>query len=127
MDVDVKISKKDFQTALQEFRGTEKYHRHTIRKDLFLLLTDGCQFVRENAGGGAYWLFDLILSWQMKLKKHRFQCWLVTKQEDGSFYIECSDGNHNFLIGQEVPYSDFPLDKLELWVVDGVALLPSEY
>jgi hypothetical protein len=48
-------------------------------------------------------------------------------QDDGSWYAECYDGNNNFIVGQEIPYSDFPIDSIELWIIDGVALLPSEY
>jgi hypothetical protein len=88
-------------------------------------LTDGCHFIRENAG--AYWLFDLILSWQMQLKGYEFQVWKLIKQGDGTWFIHCDDGNGKTLAGQEIPYSDFLLDQLELWLIDGVCLLPSEY
>jgi hypothetical protein len=123
----VKITKEEFQRTLLGFHGTEEYHRHALPNGMSLHLTDGCEFVRENAGEGAFWLFDIILSWQLKLRKHRFQVWKLKKQDDNSWFIECSDGNHNFIVGQEITYSDFPLDKFELWVIDGVALLPSEY
>jgi len=87
--------------------------------------TDGCQFVCEHAG--AYWLFDLILSWQMQLKEHKFQVWKLIKQGDGTWFMHCSDGNGKTLAGQEIAYSDFPLDQFEVWLIDGVCLLPSEY
>lgn len=127
METDVKIPPKEFSKRLQEFHGTQEYHSHKLNNDLGLLLTDGCHFIREKAAGGAYWLFDLILSYQLKLRKHRFQVWKLEKQPDKTWFVECSDGNGNFLIGQEVPYSDFPIDIVSIWVVDGVALLPNEY
>ena len=123
----IKITKEEFQRILRGFHGTEEYHRHVLPNGMSLLLTDGLEFVRENSGEGAYWLFDLILSWQLKLRKHRFQVWSLKRQDDDTWYIECSDGNHNFIVGQEIKYCDFPLEKFEFWVIDGVALLPSEY
>jgi hypothetical protein len=124
---EIKCSARTFQKTLNGFHGTDEYHRHLLPNGQFLLLTDGCDYVRENAGDGAHWLFDLILSWQMKLRKHRFQVWKLKKQVDDTWFIECQDGNNQFLIGQEIEHSDFPIDQFEVWVVDGVALLPSEY
>jgi hypothetical protein len=92
---------------------------------MFLLLTDGCNFIRENAG--ACWLFDLILSWQVKLRKQRFQVWILEKQVDSTWFIECQDGDNHYIVGQEIAFSDFPVDKITIWVVDGVAMLPTEY
>ena len=125
METIEKISNQEFREVLQGFIGTEQYHRHRIHNGMFLLLTDGCNYIRET--GNAHWLFDLILSWQLKLRKHRFQVWKLQMQDDCSWYAECSDGNNNIIVGQEIPYSDFPIDCIEIWVIDGVALLPSEY
>jgi len=127
METEVKLSSKEFEKAVRSFHGTDQYFRHRLANGMFLLLTDGCNYIRENAGGGAYWLFDLILSWQMKLRKQRFQEWILEKQLDGTWFIECQDGNKNYIAGQEIDYSDFPLEKITIWVVDGVAMLPSEY
>jgi hypothetical protein len=127
METVVNPKKTEFESILKNFHGTKQYHRHRLPNGMFLLLTDGCNFVREHSGEGASWLFDLVLSWQLKLRKIRFQVWKLQKQTNGTWYIECSDGNHNFIVGQEIGFSDFPLDSFEFWVVDGVALLPSEY
>lgn len=113
--------------ALSGFHGTENYYLHRLTNGLSMQLTDGCSFIRENASNGAYWLFDLILSWQYKLKMEEFQVWKLKKQENDSWIIKCEDGNGNFLAAQKIPYSDFPLDEFEVWLVGRVCLLPSEY
>lgn len=123
----IKITKEEFQRTLLGFHGTEEYHRHTLPNGMSLLLTDGLEFVRENAGDGAYWLFDIILSWQYKLNKHPFQVWKLNKQENESWMIQCTDGNNKVLATQDISYSDFPIDSIAIWLTDGVALLPSEY
>jgi len=120
-----KLSKQELQIALAGYTGTQQYYLHRIPTGLTMNLTDGCAFVREHAS--AWWLFDLILSFQIHLKQHHFQVWNLIKQGDGSWFIQCTDGNENFLAAQEIAYSDFPLDKIEVWLIDGVCLLPSEY
>jgi len=92
-----------------------------------LQLTDGCEFVRQASGEGAYWLFDIILSWQYKLHQHGFQVWKLKQMENSSWIIQCTDGNDKVLASQDIQYSDFPIDSIDIWLVDGVALLPSEY
>jgi len=127
METAMRISINEFRNTLAEFIGTANYYLHQLPNGMSIKLTDGCQFVREFAGGGAYWLFDLILSHQMNLKTFEFQVWKLKKQENESWLIQCSDGNDKFLAAQEIPYSDFPIDSIEIWLIDGVALLPSEY
>jgi hypothetical protein len=127
MKTDINLSKEEFQKALAGFTGTEMYHLHRSFNGMTLKLTDGCHFVREHAGDGAYWLFDLILSWQVRLARHKFQAWELIRQEDATWTISCSDGNGNHLASQRILYSDFPIERFTLWMIDGVALLPSEY
>ena len=31
------------------------------------------------------------------------------------------------LVTQNIPFTDFPLDTIDLWLCDGVLMLPSEY
>ena len=127
METTVSISAKELAKNLHSFTGTSQYYQHKLPGCGELLLTDGCDYLRENAAGGSYWLFDLILSWQMKLRSQRFQVWRLVVQDDDSAEIECTDGNKNFLCSQDIPFTDFPLKEIVIWVVDGVALLPSEY
>ena len=49
---------------LAQFTGTEAYYRYVGGT----LLTDGTKYLANEAG--AYWLMDLIASYQPILKKH---------------------------------------------------------
>jgi hypothetical protein len=75
-------------------------------------------------------LFDAILSYQCEkiLCNVNFQIielrqnmkdlsWLLTIREDS---------NLKPLISQRIEFSDFPLDYLKLYVIQGIVLLPSE-
>jgi hypothetical protein len=118
----------EIKRALREFRGTEKYHKHLFPGKSALILTDGCDFVREHMN--AYWLFDAILSYQCEkiLRNVNFQLWeLRQSKKDLSWILTCrEDSNLKPIVSQIIEFSDFPLDYLKLYVIQGIALLPSE-
>jgi len=125
-----KMSADELEKNLSMFTGTEQYHRLSY---LPLLATDGVAYLMENAE--AFWLFDAIASYQPKLKKEEFQVWFLEKNKTGSGavlkgyrdYSEKNPDKFKPLVTQKIPYTDFPLKKVKLYVQNGVALLPSEY
>jgi hypothetical protein len=119
------MNKLDIEEALNCFTGTNIYHRHEAVGNAFILLTDGSNYVRETCE--SYWLFDLMLSYQKQLKPYSFQVWHLKRIKENEYLITCEDGNERILVTQKIPFSDFPLDEIKIWLIDGVALLPSEY
>ena len=119
----------EIRHELDSFTGTTTYHKHLFPGLSPLLITDGCNYIREVCN--AYWLFDAILSYQVQLKKKgvNFQVWqLVQLQKNLNWQLTCrADSNLPPIITQDIEYSDFPLDEIKIWVIDGVALLPKEY
>jgi hypothetical protein len=115
----------DLQAVLKTFIGTEGYYKHRIINGMSILLTDGCHFFRQQAD--ARWLFDLIISYQLKLKREEFQVWKLEKQEDSTWLLTCTDGNDNPLVMHTIPYAELPVGSIEIYLKDGVAMLPSEY
>jgi hypothetical protein len=120
-----RISKEEFKETLEGFAGSENHYLHRLPGGLSCKLTDGAMYAREY--GDAYWLFDAIVSWQVKLKNCPFQVWDLIKQGNGSWFIQCTDGNAHVLAAQEINYTDFPIPEITLWLVDGVCMLPNEY
>lgn len=108
---------------LNQFTGTEKYYRHWARR---LVYTEGVQFVAEKMG--AYWLLDVIASYQPGLQDQEFQVWILEKSGD-EYRVVCSDGNDNILITQIIPSTDFHEDLMpfKLFCCNNTILLPSEY
>jgi hypothetical protein len=120
----------EFEKNLGHFTGTDEWHRHGFGR-FRLLLTDGAKYVAEE--GKAYWLFDLIFSYQPQLRNfgneemdENFQVWELKRLESGSWEASCNDGNRKVLVSQHIPYSDFPLTYIKIYCIDGVCLLPSE-
>ena len=61
---------------LHAFTGTEHYYRHFTG----LHYTDGIYYLAEHAR--AYWLIDLVASYQHRLKKVPFQLWELRVNDD---------------------------------------------
>lgn len=118
------------QTELNQFCGTEHYYRYTGG----LKLTDGVKYLAEVAG--AYWLLDIIASYQteQKIRNEHFQVWELKLSPDNAttgkheaVATMKTDSDQPELVRQEIEYTDFPLDSVTVWLIDGVMLLPSEY
>ena len=119
----------EIREELKQFQGTTEYHKHLFPGKSPIILTDGCTFIRDECK--AYWLFDAILSYQCEkvLKGVNFQVWeLKQLKKDLSWQLTCrEDTGKKPLITQSIKFSDFPLDYIKIWVIDNIALLPSEY
>ena len=117
----------DWTVGLNQFTGTEHWYRNTFG----MLYTDGMKYVAENAK--AYWLIDLIESWQPEIRKRygadasAFQVWKLSKKDDGTWLARCEDGNNGYLVSQAIEYSSFPIPFFEMWLTNNTLILPSEY
>jgi hypothetical protein len=127
MTTTITLDKQKLLADLRYFTGTEMYHTHRILGGQSMHITDGCQYLRENAG--CYWLFDIILIQQSTelMQLEPFQRWQLAKQPDGSWLVMATDGNTITLYKQRIEFSDFPLEEITIYLDEGVALLPSEY
>lgn len=111
----------DLEAELRQFCWTERYHKHGCD----LLYTDGVRHLAER--GGAYWLLDLVGSYQPKLDAP-FQLWSVSVHEDRSALVTMAeDSGAPILVSQKIPSTDFPLRELSFYVIDGVMMLKGEY
>jgi hypothetical protein len=128
----------ELEAELPHFTGTEEYHRIVypwLRRTNFLL-TDGVKHLADKAGvigGTAYWLVDLIASYQREkpVKGEPFQVWKLTVKDTVGQVI-CDDGNGRILATQDIPFADFALDEITLYVTSDefngiVVMLTSEY
>jgi hypothetical protein len=124
----------NLQDELRQFTGTEHYTRWSY---LFprMVLTDGAKYLAQK--GECFWLMDAIASHQPECLKHEalryIQFWTLTKHPEGNATLKCfEDSGLPPVVTQEIPYTDFPLDTIKLYVQtmgDGhyCIMLPSEY
>jgi hypothetical protein len=120
-----KIDTNELKAALEQFSGTEKYYFNPLFPEH--RYTDGIKYLAMEAG--AYWLIDFIFSYceVPALDGEEFQVWKLMVNADESASIKVEDGNSNQLKEFRIPFTDFPLPQIELWLVDQVLILPSEY
>ncbi len=113
------------QSDLDQFIGTSQYYRHWTG---LLDYTDGVHYLAEQAG--AYWLIDAIGSYQIppRIRELPIQFWRLRVDEDRSALLEMGeDLPEPIVLRQEIPYTDFCLDEIVLYLSGGVLHLPSEY
>lgn len=117
------MTAEELRAGMAHATGTEDLHKHWLG----LLYTDGVQFLAE--GAGAYWLIDAIASHQPKARKDpmlcEFQLWTL-KVKKNKAVLTCERDTNDVAIRQRIPYTDFPLDDVKLYLENGVLMLPSE-
>ena len=119
---DQKLSKAE----LRQFTGSEQWYRHGLVRSV--LFTDGAKYVADQ--GGAYWLLDEIALAQRgdrRVAAEEFQVWKLTVKPDRTATLTCDDGNGNIVASKEIPFTDFPVDEIELWFTNNTIYLPSEH
>lgn len=117
--------KTEIIDILNNSHCTEAYHKYSPFPG-FPVATDGVIALAEAAG--CYWLLDIIGSYQTdkRLDPH-FQVWkLEVNHEDDSAVVR-GFNDTELIISQDIPYTDFPLDNVKIYLMDGIILLPSEY
>ena len=128
--METKLTPAELEAGLAQFYGTQSYWRHLGP----IVMTDGAKYLADHAG--CYWLYDIVFSVLPKLRGEGFCAVHLTvnlPNHVGRVVIE--DGNERVLYEQRIPYTDFPLDEITLFLEDGevggkpakVLLLPSEH
>ena len=120
----------ELEAGLAAHYCSDNYYAHWTRR---LKYTDGVKYLAEKAG--AYWLIDAIASYQgqKRLRTERlqeFQLWGLKVDVDHTpmAVLTCrQDTDYKPVVTQEIEYTDFPLDSIELYVEGGVLLLKSEH
>ena len=118
-------SEKEILDIISHSHGSDAYHKYSPIPSC-PVATDGVIALADAAG--CYWLLDTIGSYQTdKRLDPYFQVWALEVNRENSSGIVRGFNDTELIISQEIPYTDFPLDKVKLFLMDGVILLPSEY
>lgn len=117
------ISEIDILSQLKNFIGSENIYKNTLG----LLYTDGLKYIADSCG--AYWLIDLVESYQKEVSEMcPFQLWTIKVNPDKSAVVTLQDdSNCPIVVQQDIPYTDFPIKELKLYCCNNTLLLPSEY
>jgi len=111
--------------TMSQFTGTGSYYRISRRH----LLTDGTKHLAEKAA--CFWMMDAIASHLCEIGTEDWFVLVRVRVTEGRVVMIYEDGNDHEHARQEIPYTDFPLDSITLYVCwdqdDWVIMLPSEY
>lgn len=109
---------------MAQFTGTEHYYRHALGR---MMYTDGVKLFAENAGGGAYWLLDIVGTELMQI--HELEQFISIKlnAQDNKVDISAKDGNYTSLYKRHIEFTDCPDGEWEFYLIDGIMLLTREY
>ena len=114
----------EIKANLSQFTGSEHYYKILGG----IMYTDSLKYLAETCQ--CYWFLDVICSHALsnpKVNKEPFQVYKLTVNANHSAIVEISDGNDNILDKQRIEFTDFPLDSITVWCIDGIILSPSEY
>lgn len=114
------------KSDLAQFTGTTKYFRHWLNQRL--TYTEGVNYMVEKTS--ALWLLDEIAFAQVlpAVRAEEFQLWIFEFTGNGrEARLTCEDGNGTSVWSKRISHSDFPLDKIKLYLTSNVLMLPGEY
>jgi hypothetical protein len=123
----------ELQNGLAHFIGSQEFTR---LGPVFpgVIMSEGVLFLAEKAG--AFWLPDAIASHIVTNASLREECqglifWHLQVENGSAVLTARKDSGLPALVTQEIEYTDFPLDEIEIWAGDngeGYTLyLPSEH
>jgi hypothetical protein len=110
---------------LSQFYGTEHWYRHPIYQSV--TFTDGVKYIADECE--AYWLIDLLAATFVTYnKKHYFQCYTLNVDlAQNTATLVVTNGDDEPITNITIEFTDFPVETITIWGIDGVLLLPSEY
>jgi len=110
---------------IRQSHGTDAYHRFSPIPD-YPIITDGVLAVAETAD--CFWLLDIIGSYQGNAELGNVcQVWTLDVNHENGSAIVRGYNDETLIITQDIPYTDFPLDELKLYLMNGVIFLLSEH
>ncbi len=113
-------TRQEIQKGLAQCYCSEMYYKNKVLKFQY---TEGIHYLWNSCD--SYWLLITISSHN---RKEPFQVWELQKFDDNSALLTMKeDSGLPNIVEQKIPYTDFPLDSIKLYLIDGILLLPSEY
>ncbi|MEA5573466.1 DUF6876 family protein [Calothrix sp. UHCC 0171] len=116
---------QQISSELKQFTGSTVLYKHWLG----FKYTEGIKYLADETN--CYWLLDAIFSHQTKQflsnpNLREFQIWHL-RVENNSGILTCEWDTNQEVLRQEIEYTDFPLDRIKLYLAEEVLILPSEY
>lgn len=116
---------EEIKNILKNSRGTTAYHIFSAVRG-YPQATDGVMALAEAAE--CYWLLDAICSYSdADILDKDFSVWTLEVNRESQSAVLTGYNDTMEVIRQEIEYTNFPLDKVTLYLIRNIILLPSEY
>ena len=122
-----KKSNSEILDIIQGSTGTRAYYKVSPYSGA-PVATDGVIALAKAAE--CFWLLDLIISYRGNKKLDpEIQVWklIVDLPNQTALVRGYNNPTELPIVSQYIPYTDFPLAEVKLYLINGVILLPSEY
>lgn len=114
------------EAQLGHYFCTETYHFNHLYR--WMKYTDGVRYFANNAGGGAYWLLDILGTELKELAMNEsFMAITLAVMPSGKALCTVTDGNETELWRKNLDYTDCPPGDWKFFLNYGVLMLASEY
>ncbi|RUT04012.1 hypothetical protein DSM106972_049260 [Dulcicalothrix desertica PCC 7102] len=125
IEVKVVESVEKINAKFKQLIGSDVIYQHWLG----MRYTSGIKYLAEAAE--CFWLLDAIASHQNPYllsnpQLQEFQIWRLVVQDKSGILI-CELDTNQEVMRQEIPYTNFPLPHIKLYLVQKVLLLPNEY
>lgn len=119
----------ELRELLAHATGTDHYYRHWARRAM--LYTDGVEAFIQNAGGGAFWFLDIVMTEPAivgGMQRHRivFVSLLVDKDQSATITVR-RDSGEDPLFTRAISSTDCPVGEWRFYLTENVLMLPTEY
>jgi hypothetical protein len=118
-------SAEEIIAELKKFNGSCVLYKHWLN----IRYTEGIKHLAETTQ--SFWIIDAIASHQTKKLLsnpclEELQIWRLVVQEKSGVLI-CEWDTDKEVLRQDIPYTDFPLPTIKLYLAQKVLMLPNEY
>jgi hypothetical protein len=136
------MEKHNLKHGLAQHYGSGTIYRHSLVRNMNY--TEGVRFFAQNAGGGAYWLLDILVTEPKILQgvKDHGTCFVILNVEKNKAvltvardYMYGRDENGNdiditfdtVVYSRNIDYTDCPDGVWKFYFTNNLIMLPSEY
>jgi hypothetical protein len=118
----------ELRALLAHHTGTTEWYSHSLVRTM--RYTDGVRCFALHAGGGAYWLLDIIFTEPKIVRPMRSEgiVFIELEVKDGKALLMCKrDTDGPVYFKRRIELTDCPEGLWRFYFQEGVLMLPSEY
>lgn len=120
------LTSEELRQELSHCYGTDDYFKNTLNP--CIIHTEGFQVFLENAGSGAYWLLNILVTEPAILATQEEFASITLTVKGSKANLVVTDGNSNTPTYQRhIDYTDCPEGEWQFFMYQNTLMLTTEY